>query len=141
MSGAFPGSDHRQRSDYEPGAPPTPSTSSSRPPPTWSPGQSFYFGGSAAPGSISHARAAPSRAPRPPQPQWTEYRDPRERRDELKPRVLLREGVCVCCEGRVGYPRDDRAFKCGTCETVTDLKVIGTNGCTAPPPYCARFGS
>ncbi|GAA6022166.1 hypothetical protein JCM10207_003931 [Rhodosporidiobolus poonsookiae] len=129
--------------DYHPPNSPPPAhpsqlaSSSSAPPPphslpgdSWTPGNSFYFGGSAAPPILNTRRAPPlkGRSSRRHTPQDSPSSTPPPSRIPASPPVLLTDGLCVCCDTPVRYPRASASFRCTVCETIVDLTAEQRRG-------------
>ncbi|KAK4050398.1 putative E3 ubiquitin-protein ligase [Microbotryomycetes sp. JL201] len=106
-------------------------------PPNWTPGQSFYLGGSAAPSHIAHRR--PTRAPvntsGPQQPPYQAPHGP----PPLAGQQLLDSAHCACCNTSLRYPRGSLNFRCTVCGTINDLdRSLGAPRPVVAPPLPPR---
>ncbi|GAA6035922.1 hypothetical protein JCM8097_005167 [Rhodosporidiobolus ruineniae] len=90
---------------------------------SWSTPGSFYFTGSSAPPILNSRRAPPLKGrssthssirSSPALPHSPSASAP-------SPPVLLTDGVCVCCDSDVRYPRASASFRCTVCDVVNDL--------------------
>lgn len=91
--------------------------------PEWQPGQSFYFGGSAAPPVVSTRRPTSAPAPNFDRRQPVMWGAPPAPPPSAPP-LRTYSGACFCCGSRLQYSRPE-FFTCPLCQTVNDLKVVG----------------
>ncbi|KAM0793760.1 hypothetical protein ACM66B_001178 [Microbotryomycetes sp. NB124-2] len=106
-------------------------------PPSWTPGISFYLGGSAAPSHIAHRRPTRNVVDQhgPQHPPLQQYPAPHGPPPLAGPQSLD-SAHCLCCNTSLRYPRGSINFRCTVCGTINDLGrpvLLGPRDTSAPP--------